>query len=193
MATQRISIVKVAGMAGDHLAGRLRGWMEQRTTQTPTEWSTDQWPQFVRVQIDNFAALLRENSTAPPVVHFVEWIDLWSMGDLFQAWFSPRDGEQPLIVFGDQFEVYAYRLPDDGCLLDRLNCDHNSQFPEAQTFQTRLRDAVVAWESIIDRSLIVVLRKATGGLVTDEDVVQSLLELPDWLAGTDNREPSRDS
>lgn len=189
MATQRISIAKVAGQAGDHLAGRLREWVQLRTTQTPTEWSPDQWPQFVRAQIDTFARLLRENSTAPPVVHFVEWIDHWSMGDLFQAWLLPCAGEQPLIVFGDKFEVYASRFPEDGCLLDRLKGNRNPQSPEANAFQARLREAIDSWEKIVDRSLIVVLREVTGGLVTDEEVVRSLSELPDWLKGTDNREP----
>jgi hypothetical protein len=181
LAAQRMSIVKVAGVAGDHLASRLREWAGLRTAETPSEWSPDQWPQSVRTQIDSIASLVRENATEPPVIHFVEWIDLWSMGDLFRSWLSPSGGETPLTVFGDRFEVYGHCLPDDGLLLRRLANDRKHQFPEAEWFLKRLDEAINAWQDVAGRSLIVVLREVTGGLVTDDELAKALDELPNWM------------
>ncbi len=76
MATQRITIAKIGGIAVDVALRRLHGWADTRGTADPHEWSGDQWPANVRAQADAFAERLRANSLAPPVIHFVEWSDL---------------------------------------------------------------------------------------------------------------------
>lgn len=181
MATQLISIAKIGGLAGDRLAKMIREWADLRTVETPSEWSPDQWPQSVRAQVDRIASLLRKNSAFPPVIHFVEWIDSWSMGDVFQSLLSPIDGEKPLQVFGDQFEVYGYCLPDDGLLLRRLAMNTTYSFGETQWFSRRLAETIGARQEITCRSLIVVLRDAISALVSDEDLAETLAGLPPWL------------
>jgi hypothetical protein len=116
------------------------------------------------------------------VIHFVEWIDLWSMGDIFQSWLSPNGGEKRLTVFGDQFEVHGYCLPDEDGLLRRLANDRDHQFPETEWFVTRLHEAIDAWRDVAGRSLIVILREVTGGLVTDDELAKSLDEVPSWMS-----------
>jgi hypothetical protein len=184
MATQRISIVKIGGVAGDAAAELLRKWAELRTSPSRTEWDAEQWPESVRQQIDSLSQSLRDNSLSPPIVHFVEWIDTWSMFDLFHSRFLPRESPTPLIVYGNRFEIYGYCLPDGDQFLNRLT-KRTHQFSESKWFDTRLREAVDAWKELLDRSLIVVLREVTGGLVEDHDVVDSLAEMPTWLSQGD--------
>ena len=50
---------------------------------------------------------------APPVVYFVEWVDMWSMGDLFHHWLTLPDGPKAMVVYTDTYEIFAYGLPDE--------------------------------------------------------------------------------
>lgn len=102
MATQRITIAKVAGTAGDAVARRLGEWSTARLTTDPDEWSNEQWPEQVRRAADQFADRLRANALAPPVVYFVEWADMWSMGYLFTDWLRPPDAPPPIMIYADQ-------------------------------------------------------------------------------------------
>ncbi|MDR3637140.1 MAG: hypothetical protein P4L84_25275 [Isosphaeraceae bacterium] len=82
MAAQRVTIAKVGGVAANFIMGRLQGWAAARLTRDPHEWDAEQWPKHVRREVDAFADGLRAHALVPPVVHFVEWSDLWSMGDV---------------------------------------------------------------------------------------------------------------
>jgi hypothetical protein len=146
------------------------------------EWSADHWPEEVRVQADEFADQLRANAFAPPVVHFVEWADLWSMFDQFRSWLTPEDGPAPYAVHGDRHEIYAYRLPDEGRLAWHLDLAAPQQIAETRVLMARLREAIAAWDLMVHRAAIVVLRQATGGSALDEEVTASLLKVPEWLA-----------
>lgn len=161
---------------------RLREWAGARQTSDLTEWSAEQWPAQVRGHVDDFADRLRAHAVSPPVIHFVEWADLWSMGDLFGRWLTPPDGPGPLVVHADRFEVYAYGLPDSGRLGRHLANAGPQQFEEYDRFVSRLREAVGAWPGMVDRATLVVLREVSGGLVTDDELRASLSIVPDWLS-----------
>lgn len=181
MATQRITIAKVGGQAADRILQRLGEWAKARQTSEPLEWSAEQWPSNVRCQADAFADRLRAHSDSPPIVHFVEWIDLWSMGDLFPRWLTPPDGPGPLIIHADRFEVYGYGLPDGGRLGRHLASAGSQQFEEYDGFVSRLKESVGAWQGLVDRAALIVLREVIGGLVTDDEIRASLASVPDWL------------
>lgn len=181
MATQRITIAKLGGIAADIALQRLRVWTAARGETDPGEWSSDQWPQNVRVQADAFADRLRANSLVLPVIAFVEWSDLWSMGDLFHHWLSPPGGPPPLAIHADRFEVYGYGLPDGGHLNRHLTTAGRQQFEEYDQFVGRLHEAVDAWQELAERAALIVLREVAGGLITDEELTASLSLMPDWL------------
>jgi hypothetical protein len=103
------------------------------------------------------------------------------MGDLFHHWLTPPDGPQPLIVSTERFEVYAYCLPDAGRLKQHLGAAGDQQFAEYDYFVYRLNEAVAAWESLVERAVLVVVREVVGGMVTDDELVASLVLVPDWL------------
>jgi len=181
LASQRITIAKVGGKAGDLVLQRLRKWAGARLVDDPNEWSRDIWPSTVRAQADAFAEQLRANALCPPVIHFVEWSDLWSMGDLYTRWLTPPKSPPPLEIDADRFQVYAYELPDSGRLERYLAKAPRQQFAECDQYVTRLREAVGAWGELVERSALIVLREVVGGLVTDEELVASLLVVPGWL------------
>lgn len=182
MATQRNSIAKVGGLAADAVLQRLGDWSAARRVIDPHEWSSDQWPTPVRQHVDAFARRLQAHALSPPVLHFVEWTDLWSMGDLFARWLTPPGGAPPLTVLADRFEIYGYALPDGGSLARHLAGAGPQQFEESDHFVRRLGEAVAAWETLTDRAAIVVLREVVGGLVTDEEIEASLSVVPDWIS-----------
>lgn len=181
MASQRVTIAKIGGKAGDIVLERLREWAGARQIDDPTEWRDDQWPASVRSQAAAFAERLRANALFPPVVHFVEWSDLWSMFDVYTRWLTPPNCPPPLEIDADRFEIFAYELPDGGRLERHLKKARRQQFPECDQYVTRLKEAVGAWGELVERSALIVVREVVGGLVTDEELVASLSVVPDWL------------
>jgi hypothetical protein len=182
VATQRITIAKIGGAAADVIELRLREWSAARQTTDPNEWSSEQWPPDLRRQADSFANQLRTHALVLPVVYFIEWADLWSMGDLYPRWLTPSSGNAPLYIHANRFEIYGYGLPDGGRLADHLSSAGPRQWEESDWYASKLSEAVGAWQHLVDRSMLIVLREVVGGLTTDEELVASLDHVPDWLA-----------
>ena len=182
MASQRITIAKLAGVSGDIALEQLTALSAARNIDDPNLWSPEQWLDRERQLVDEFADRLRLHGIELPVCYFVEWVDMWSMGDLFPRWLTPPRSPRPIGVHGNRFEVFAYGLPDGGRLADYLAAAGPQQFPETDYFVTRLQEAVRAWEQLVPRSTLVVLRHVVGGLVLDEEVTASLQIRPEWLS-----------
>ena len=176
MASQRITVAKIGGPAADVALQRLRTWSAARQRNSP-----EQWPPHVRAEVDAFAARVRAHALTLPVVYFVEWADLWSMGDLFSAWLTPTGGPAPCEVSADQYEIFAYRLPDGGALSAHLAAVGPRQSAEEGWFVSRLREAVGAWQELVESAVLVVLRHVVGPSASDEEVRASLRTAPDWL------------
>ncbi len=182
MATQRITVAKIVGAAGAAVRQRLQTWSAARQAVNPNEWGSTQWPQSVRDEADEFAGRMRANALALPVLHFVEWVDRWSMGDLFDRWLTPPEGSPPLLVFANRFVVYGYSLPDEGRLGRYLAAAGPQQWPETDWFIQRLQEAIEAWRGLVEQATLVVLRDVVDGSVSDEEVTTSLARIPDWLS-----------
>ena len=87
------------------------------------------------------------------MIHFVEWIDRWSMGDLFHRWLTTSGGSFHLAVCADRFEVFGYALPDGGRLARHLAGAGRQQCPEADWLLRRLGEAVAAWQEIVEQTV----------------------------------------
>ncbi len=161
---------------------RLQEWSAARQSADPDEWGSEQWPREVRRQADSFADRLRSHALALPVVHFIEWADRWSMGDLFHRWLTPPDQPRPLTIHADRFEIYGYSLPDDGRLCEHLSSAGPQQWDETDRFVSRLSEAVGDWQHVVNRATLIILREVVGGLTMDEEVLVSLDHVPDWLS-----------
>jgi hypothetical protein len=182
VASQRITIAKLAGLSGDIALQRLSVWSSSRDAADPNLWSPEQWPDHVRQETDEFADQLRECAFALPVCHFVEWADMWSMGDLFLRWLTPPNSPRPISVHANRFEVFAYGLPDDGRLASYLASAGPQQFPETDWFIARLQEAISAWEKLVPSATLVVLREVVDGSALDEEVIASLTTIAPWLS-----------
>lgn len=181
MASQRVTVAKIGGAGAEVVLARFREWSAARTSDDPDYRETEQWPADVRAPADGFAEALRANALTPPVVHFVEYADLWSMGDIFEKWLSPPKGPKPYYIEGNKNALYGYELPDHGKLAKFLATAGKQQAPEYDTYIRRLREAVEAWDKLVDRAVIVVLSHAIGSLVTDDELAESLQSVPPWL------------
>lgn len=182
LALQRITIAKLGGVGADVALERMQGWSAARRTDDPSLWSTEQWPDHVREQADDFADQLRENAFVPPVVHFVEWADMWSMGDLFSRWLTPPNGPGPLALYANRYQIFAYGLPDQRRLAQFLANAGPQQWTETDWFIGRLREAIMAWHELVERAVLVVLRYVVDGSASDEEVTASLRVNPAWLS-----------
>jgi hypothetical protein len=182
VATQRITVTKIGGAAADEILPKLREWSAARAAADRNASAREQWPPEVRRQADGLADHLRANSFASPVVYFAEWVDMWSMGDLFSQWLTPPDGPVPFAIHADRFEVFGYGLPDGDRLARHLAGAGPQQLAEQDWYVRRLREAVEAWQKLVERAVLVVLRQVMEGSVTDEEIRVSLEHVPEWLA-----------
>jgi len=182
LASQRITIVKLGGVSADIALQRLGGWAGARRIDNPNLWSPEQWPEQLRNEADDFAERLRTHGFALPVIHFVEWADMWSMGDLFVRWLTPPDCPSPIGVHANRFELFAYSLPDGGRLAEYLAAAGPQQWAETDWFVARLREAVEAWQKRVERAALVVLRYVVDASALDKEVMTSLRIRPAWLS-----------
>lgn len=181
MASQRLTIAKLAGLSGESAFERLTAWAAARNANDPDELSSEQWPESVRRQADEFAEQLRAHGLELPVCYFAEWSDLWSMGDVFVRWLSPVNSPPPIMLLGDRYEILVYALPDEDRLAHHLASAGPQEFREYDSYISRLQEALNAWNSLVPRSTLIVLRYVVGGLVEDHQVRESLKMRPDWL------------
>jgi hypothetical protein len=181
LASQRITVAKLAGESADLALQRLGKWSAARQSDDPNLWSPEQWPDDVRKEADDFAECLRAHGLTLPVIYFAEWADMWSIGDLFTRWLTPPDGSRLLGVHATRFELFAYGLPDGGRLAKYLANAGPQQFTETDWFIGRLREAIEAWQKLVERAALVVLRYVVDGSISDEEVTASLHNTPGWL------------
>jgi hypothetical protein len=184
VATQRITIAKVAGRTAEALRHRFLAWSAARTVRDPDVWSAEQWPGDCRQELDTFATKFRAESHVPPVIYFTEHIDMWSMGDFFRGCLPA--GSHTFLAFGDRFELACYTLPDDGSLAESLKKSLKREQArknpaEENWFHVRLSEAVRAWVPLVTDSVIVILREVLDATVTDIEIQQSLLRMPPWI------------
>ncbi len=154
MASQRLFIATFAGEAAAVVTNLFRGW---RATAVDV------------AAVDGFCAAIRSNATALPIVYFSEWLDRWQMGDLVPG---------PGSVNGRRFQTTAFTR--DEALDWASRC--GNKFQEERWLTARLREAADAWNELVDRVVVVIIREVLGGLTTDEEIQASLRVVPSWLS-----------
>ena len=82
---------------------------------------------------------------------------------------------------GRRFEVFWHYMPDDGRLKNRLGGD--VQFPEDAWLRQRVREGIEALtRTNAERGILILLRESIGGSALDDEVVKSLLTIPEWVS-----------
>lgn len=138
--------------------------------------------------LKTYADSLRSNSGLPPVVFFVEYVDMWSMGDVFGRCLPRRRSPNIVNVVQDEFEVWGYRLPDAGALkrqatrlLSSRSVRETSR-QEQRWFLSNIVHALDAWDKITREGALIIIREVLGALVEDSDVQQAINHVPQWIA-----------
>jgi hypothetical protein len=170
MATQRIILVKIGGIAANTVAEMFDRWLASRI-------EGDAFPDNVQDEVDCFAESLRGHAADLPVVYYAEWIDMWSMGDVVPA----LRNRQSNVVYGRRFEASCRKPP----INFRPGKIANSQVQEEVWLSKRLQEACRAWKPLVTNAVIVIVREPLGAIVEDEELMKSLESVPDWLTQQD--------
>ena len=83
MATQRMTVAKIGGAAGAAALRSLNSLPSSLEAPRKSGGCNGGRGGTLR-PLRAFLASLRANSSIPPVIFFVEYVDSWSMGDVFQ-------------------------------------------------------------------------------------------------------------
>ena len=155
MAFQRLFIATIAGDAATVILSRFQSWR----TKLPTP---------VGEPVDHFCISLRDNATSLPILYLSEWIDRWLMGDQIPG---------PGMVEGNRFQATCFSRSDAMEWADRVGSQHQEQ----TWLAARLREAASAWKELADHAIVVVVREVIKESTRNEDVLNSLQSVPEWL------------
>ena len=171
MASQLITLFAIGGQLADEIETNLARWFSARQAEDPDEWSTEQWPESIHAEIDQFAERLLKHGFTPPIVYRSQHVDLWSAGDVFNRALDTCDHQ----LLTNRFQIYSKRASsshrDDKPL---------PQFDEYQWLDRRIQEAATSWKEMESTPLLLLFREIMGGLWLDSEVEASLKHLPDW-------------
>jgi hypothetical protein len=187
MATQRVIIAKVAGAAGDALFRRFRKGPKQNASSASEPNTKGRTRAPTDHDLQEFVDHLRRDACQPPVVFYAEYADTWSMGDVFARPFRMR--RHVARVDANNLEITVYRLPDGGRLeqfvrlMLRRKHLRERRPQEDRWFYTILLEALLSWESLVEDSVLLLVRDLVGGLLLDEEIERAAQQIPEWVVG----------
>lgn len=152
MATQRLTVVTLAGQSAIAVFSRF------------DQWRAAPFPDAV----DQFCITILDHALSLPIVYFANWCDRWLSGNIVPG---------PKTVEGRRFEATC--LSPAQAIAWAEQC--GSQFAEHCWFAARLREASGGWGEIPGDFAIVVIREVVGALTTDEEVRSAMDSVPTWL------------
>ena len=187
MASQKVLLLTVGGAFADSIWRDVCRWSDARATTPDDEWSSDDWPAKIKDEIDTFVEKMKKWGYTPPVLYRSEYVDCWSMGDMFETALVKGHLDFTRRLYTSRYEVIATWvrfseriIPDDGS-------------PSETTWlYNRVNEAIAAWSEFAENRLVVLVRSALGGLWTDEEVTAALGVIPSWWAKTEGS-PSPES
>lgn len=184
MASQFISIAKIAGEGGTVIGSIFRDWSAKRTAEELSEWSPEHWPADVHRQVDRFVSSLCDNCNRPPVVFSVEYVDSWSMWGELIGLINSDESQSAISIASNHCDLWCYTLPDQGRLHSSLkkSLRQHGWTQEQRWFLKFLLEAVNAWEPLVESAALIAIRKVFDGMLTDEDLKSSLHSMPEWLS-----------
>jgi hypothetical protein len=171
MPTQRLSVARIGGAAGEAIWSQMRQWaaVEQ-----------EHEGEIVIPQADDLAIAIKQHDSNPPTLYFAEWIDLYSSGNRFTEIFTDMIGEDPLFASGVRHEILCPASLEDNRRSRGHRNSKRRQWPEERWYASRLAEAATAWLEIVPEAVVIVVREPLGPLYTDDEVIESLNLAPWW-------------
>lgn len=178
MASQRVLLFTVGGVLADSIWKEVCRWSDARTTSSIAEWSPDDWPPKVRVEVDAFVAKLRESAYTPPILYRSEHVDCWSMGDVYKEALVKGHPDFCRQLSTTSHEIIATWVRSS----ERIVPDDDAA-DETRWLYSRINEAIAAWAQFAENRLVILVRSAFGTLWTDEEVRDALTTIPSWWKG----------
>ena len=182
MASQRVSLTTIAGDLANAIWQDICRWSDARTSTSIEEWSSDEWPNATKEEVDHFVARLATAGHLPPVLYRSEHIDLWSMGDVFEAALVKGHPDCCCRILTGSHEIIATWVQSS----ERINPDQEAP-DETNWLYTHFNEAIAAWSTFAENRLVLLVRTVLGGLWEDVDVIKSLHGIPAWWTETEQR------
>lgn len=178
MASQYLTIAKIGGLAAEATLRQFQTWSTARIGEQSSEQASEQWPVTMRAAADQWADSLRRSAHQPPVVFYVEYVDLWSFCPPVR--FLREHGL--LEMFGDRYELLCFPLPFNSDVAEKLTKARNQgQWDEDRLFATLTLLAAESWNRLVDNAVLVFLRLVVSGTIEDQEIRNSLAVLPEWM------------
>jgi hypothetical protein len=117
--------------------------------------------------VDRFCEALRDRRKDLPILYYCEWIDRWSFGD--DAWESTWH-------VGHRFWTCCMST-ETAISLAARPCQHREQ----KWVSRRFLEAGRAQSPLAKDAVIVVMREVFSGSATDDEIVDALNAVPQWL------------
>lgn len=175
MASQRVLLFSIAGAFGNHVWERLLRWGAARKPENPGEWSYEQWPAQIREEAIAVIEKLIAVGFSPPILHRSEHVDLWSMNGDFDDAMQRLKSPYVQLILSHHYELFAVKVGGSEKLAPRKTAT-----PEMRLLCRRINEAVTDWNHLAAPRVIVLIRVLLGGLWTDEEVTNTLGQMPSW-------------
>ena len=188
MASQTVTVLKIAGAGGRYVNDQfIRFKSQQKQSRSPDALiASDHWTPCCRRDMAAFAEHLRAHGRALPTVFFAEYVDTWS-APASPQWILPVWRKDAIQLFGDEYILECYRLPDRGRLQrDLKQALRRKGIRERNPQENRwavvlLQEALSAWDPLVEEGSLVWLRRACAASVLDEELKESIEKVPAWL------------
>ena len=184
MASQCVSLFTIAGEFADVVWKDIRRWSDARATVAINEWSSDDWPDATKQEVERFVARLTMAGYLPPVLYRSEHVDSWSMGDVFQIALVKEHPDYCRRLLTGSQEIIATWVR----FSEQIHPDQNAP-DETIWLYTHINEAIAAWSTCAENRLVILIRTLLGGLWEDNDVIHSLSGIPSWWIDTEKPGP----
>lgn len=173
MSSGVFGIIKLPAPIGRSLLADLRVLREGHwNAYDPADPSLDgEYSSEGEARIDGFMDRVR-TIHAPPILYRKEWIDYWSMSDQVYRWLKP---------LGLSFELHStnryalavaanVRLDSKARATALEHLTGATQFPENEWYRSSLREALSAWEGVVDEFALLSFRQHLGTSLDDDAI-----------------------
>jgi hypothetical protein len=177
MASQLITVFVHGGLNAQNILQRTAVWSAEAVYDATQECNT--WPESSQIAADQFISQLLQSATDQATLYYSQWLDYWSMGDVFQ-YLTPHHEIPQFTIDTKRYELYQVRLPD----AELKQAIHKElprhATPETRRFVWQIQQALESWEHLCPTAVLLVIRQITGGMLDDTEIQSALSQGSTW-------------
>jgi len=179
MASQRVLLVAIGGDLATAVWRDICRWNDARTTEADDEWAPGDWPCGIRDEVDRFVSKMYRCAFTPPVLYRADYVDVWSMGDVFETALFKKHRDYSRRLYTNDHEIIATWVRHSEHIIPDQEAPD-----ETRWLYHRVNEAMDAWHEFAERRLLVLVRSVIGGLWSEDEVNRALVGVPEWFVET---------